>query len=119
MQSIITDHGSCFIAFCQASIFHLVVIAIALFVAIANITNDRHSYTSASCDSSDYDPNTKKCSCNIGTMCRHFDLEWRPDRKPVDQVLLKQLLNDPDDKPAGDTVQFRELMAMRRQDIRA
>ena len=36
-------------------------------------------------------------------MCRHLDLEWRPDRKPVDQVLLKQLLNAPDDKPAGDT----------------
>ena len=54
--------------------------------------------------SSDYDPNTKKCSCNIGTMCRHLDLEWRPDRKPVDEVLECRGTAKDDSLTIGETL---------------
>ena len=55
--------------------------------------------------SSDYDPNTKKRSCNIGTMCRHLDLEWRPDRKPpVDQLLQCRGTAKDDSLAIGETL---------------
>ena len=81
--------------------------------------------------SSNYDPNTKKCSCKIGTMCRHLDrlklpedrakrkLEWRPDDSRrthvrVDQVLECRGTAKDDSLTIGETL---ILLNMRIRDV--